>query len=153
MSENTESPISAEQPGVENQVNTLVQSFVRFSTAITVFGMQQVQTAVESRDPQGSFKQLHQLVDSLTGALSSQLDDSRKATLESVSGISAEVVSKTLSSLNPANLNPQDLMQATGDIIKRTSSSLSNLVSPVASSPNAGPGEPVSAGDVLTSHA
>ena len=148
MSENTQAPDS---PAEGNPAQTLVTSFVRLSTAITVFGLQQVQTAVESRDPQTSFRQLHQLVDSLADALSSHLDESRQATVRNVSGMGADVVGKTLQSFNPANLNPQDLMQTTGEIIKRTSASLSSLVNPAPAARNPGPGEPVAAGDALSS--
>ena len=115
----------------------LMQSFVRLSAAVTVYGMQQVQTAVESRDPQGSLQQLTQLVDSLTGALSSQLDESHNATVDSVVG-------RTMDSIKTVPLNPQDLMQATADIFKRTSASVSGLM---GTKPSAG--EPQAAGEVL----
>ena len=131
-------------PPPATDVQQLIHSFVRLSTAMTVYGMQQVQTAVESRDPQGSLHKLNDLVESLTGALSSQLDEARKATLANVSGVGADVVSKTLGALNPATLNPQEIMQATGDIIKRTSASLSSLMNPKPSA-----GEPQAAGEVL----
>ena len=110
----------------------LIESFVRLSTAMTVYSMQQVQSAVETRDPQGSLKQLHQLVDSLTGALSSQLDESGKAKVDSV-------VDKTLESLNP-----QELMHTTADMFKRTTASLTGLMN---SKPSAS--EPQAAGEVL----
>lgn len=110
----------------------LIQSFVRLSAAMTVYSMQQVQSAVETRDPQGSLKQLHQLVDSLTGALSSQLDESGKATVDNV-------VDKTLESLDP-----QELMHTTADMFKRTTASLTGLMNSKRSA-----SEPQAAGEVL----
>jgi hypothetical protein len=47
----------------------------RLSAAISVFGLQQVQTAVESADTNESVKKLREVIDAMAAAVSAKIDE------------------------------------------------------------------------------
>jgi hypothetical protein len=47
----------------------------RLSAAISVFGLQQVQTAVESADTNESVKKLREVIDAMVAAVSAKIDE------------------------------------------------------------------------------
>ncbi|HVV46185.1 MAG TPA: hypothetical protein VHC72_13320 [Bryobacteraceae bacterium] len=62
----------------------LLNSLVRLSAAMTVYGMQEVQTAAGSVHPEKSVEKLREMIDSLADSLSSRIDDKRRPMLDNI---------------------------------------------------------------------
>src|ERR1700733_7866546 len=80
----------------------LINSLVRLSAASTVYTIQQLQTAAASADPADSLQRLCQIIDSMTNAITAQIDAARKPTVDSISSMGSNVVGKTMDALNPS---------------------------------------------------
>lgn len=134
----------------------LLNSMVRLSAAVTVYGMQEVQSAVGAVDPQESVDKLRDMIDSMAAAVSSKIDEKRRPTLESISNLGRDVVDRTVGrtmdtlsdKLNVPSMSPRDLAQSTSDAVKSTSDWLDGIVKP---HPTTLAGEPVAAEEVLAS--
>jgi hypothetical protein len=106
----------------------LINSFVRLSAAMTVYSMQQVQTAVESVDPRETVTKLQKMIDSMTDALVAQIEESKKPALDSMSNLGKDMVGKTFDTINMAAMSPRDIVQQTGEIVKKTTDSLASMI-------------------------
>jgi hypothetical protein len=101
----------------------LINSLVRLSAASTVYTIQQLQSAAASADPADSLHRLCQIIDSMTNALTAQIDAARKPTVDSISSMGSNVVGKTLDALNPT-----ELIHATNDAIRKTTDSMASII-------------------------
>ena len=72
-----------------------LNSLVRLSAAITVFGVQQVQTAVGSANTKDSVDKMRDVIDGMAAAVSAQIDQSKLPTLDSISNLGHGVVKTT----------------------------------------------------------
>jgi len=79
---------------MEGTLQETLNSLVRLSAAITVFGVQQVQTAVGSADTKDSAGKLREVIDGMAAAVSAQIDESRLPTLDSISNLGHDVVDR-----------------------------------------------------------
>jgi hypothetical protein len=70
-------------------------SLVRLSTAITVFGVQQVQNTVGSVNPMESAGKLREVIDGMAAAVSAQIDPTKMPSLDSISDLGHGVVDRT----------------------------------------------------------
>jgi predicted transcriptional regulator len=129
-------------------VQDLINSFVRLSAAITVYSMQQMQSAVETIDPKDSVTRLRKMLDSMTEALTAQIDESKKPTVDSMSNLGSDVVERTFDSLNVSGLTPKDFVQTTSDIVKKTSDSLAGMIK-TGEHKKASSSTPQEAGEIL----
>jgi hypothetical protein len=118
---------SLQNPGGE-VVQELINSFVRLSAAMSVYSMQQMATAVETIDPKDSVNKLKKMIDSMTDALTSQIDASKKKTVDSISNLGADVVSRTFDTLNVSSLAPHEIVKTTNDMVRKTSDSLASMI-------------------------
>jgi hypothetical protein len=109
-------------------VQDLINSFVRLSAAMTVYTLQQMQSAVDTIDPKDSVNKLKKMIDSMTEALTAQIDESKMKTVESISNLGADVVERTFDTLNVQALNPHDLVKSTNDMVRKTSDSLASII-------------------------
>jgi hypothetical protein len=99
-------------------VQDLINSFVRLSAAMTVYSVQQMQSAVDTLDPKDSAVRLKQMLDFMSDALTAQIDDSKKSTVESMSKIGADVVGRTFDALNVLALKAGEKTASPADIPK-----------------------------------
>lgn len=117
----------------------LLNSLVRLSAAVTVFGMQEIHTTAGTVDPGESVDKLREMIDSMANKISSKIDESRRPTLESFSSLGKNVVDQTVgrtmetlnSTLNVPSMLPRDILQSTSDAVKSTSDWLGEIVKPV----------------------
>ena len=66
----------------------LVESVVRFSTAMSLFGLQQIQNVVDlASDSQAARKKVQASLDAITSALSTQLDENKRPAIDSASNL------------------------------------------------------------------
>jgi hypothetical protein len=75
----------------------LMRSMVRFSAALTAFGLQQLQNAFSNpRQSLKSVDQLQEAMDSVTQSLTSRIDESEKTAMNSMVSIGSDLVAKTV---------------------------------------------------------
>ena len=98
----------------------LISSLMRFSGAVTMFTLEQVQNAVGApTDTRTAIRTLTATLNAMSESLISKIDEPKRAAHESMSKAQAEMVGRTL---NAVNLNaPDELMQ-------KTSASFSNVL-------------------------
>jgi hypothetical protein len=114
----------------------LLNSMVRLSAAMTVFGMQQVETAVGSVDATESLNKLREVIDAMAAAVTSKIDEAKRPTLDSVSNLGHDVVGRTMSSMNSlkvTSINPREIVQNTSEMVSKTSDWLDKMVKPAPS--------------------
>jgi len=120
----------------------VVNSFVRLSTTMTVFGIQQVQTAFETMDTSQAMDRARSVMDGMTKSLISQMDEEKRSTAKSMSKASEEVVDRTWKALDP-----HDLIDTTSEFVRRTSDAVTKAVSDFGTKHSAS--EPVAAEEAL----
>ena len=131
----------------------LINSFVRLSAAMSVYSMQQMQSAVETIDPRDSVTKLKKMIDSMTDALTAQIDESKMKTVDSISNLGADVVDRTFNTLSVPGLNPRDLVDTTNKMVRKTTDSLANIIkSEKGEDKKSSAGTPQAAEVVLATH-
>lgn len=95
---------------------------------MSAYTLQQMQTAVDTLDTKDSVSKLKKMIDSMTDALTAQIDESKKKTVDSISNLGADVVERTFDTFNMQGLKPHDLVESTNDMVRKTSDSLSNII-------------------------
>jgi hypothetical protein len=129
----------------------LINSFVRLSAAMSIYSLQQMQSAVETIDPKDSVTKLKKMIDSMADALTAQIDESKKQTVDSISNLGADVVERTFDTVS--GLTPRDLVQQTNDMVRKTTDSLSGMIkSDKADDKKSSASTPKAAGEVLAAH-
>jgi hypothetical protein len=131
-------------------VQDLINSFVRLSAAMSVYSLQQMQSAVGTVDPKDSIEKLKKMIDSMTEALTAQIDESKKQTVESISNLGSGVVERTFDTVS--NLNPRDIVQNTSDVVRKTTDSIAGMIKSDKSDDKKSASTPQAAGEVLASH-
>jgi hypothetical protein len=125
-------------------VQDLINSFVRLSAAMTVYSLQQMQSAADTIDAKDSVAKLKKMIDSMTDALTAQIDESKKKTMESISNLGTDVVERTFETLNKPT-----------EIVRKTTDSLANIMKSDKTDDKkhaAGKHKPKAAEEVLVSH-
>jgi hypothetical protein len=98
----------------------LISSLMRFSGAVTMFGIEQIQNAVGAPvDTRTAIATLTSTLNAMSDSLISKLDEPKRAAHESMSKSQSEMVSRTLYTVN---LNAPD------ELMKKTSASISGAV-------------------------
>ena len=113
----------------------LIFSMMRFSGAITMFGMEQVQNAITAPpDTRAALVRLCNTLDSMSEALASKLDGPKRTALDSMSKSQLDILDSTSSAVN---LDAVNLDTAT-DFMTRTSDSLAGMMGGSANGKAAG---------------
>jgi hypothetical protein len=114
----------------------LLNSMVRLSAAVTVYSMQEVQSAVGTVDPAEGVGKLRDMIDSLANAVTSKIDESKRPMLESFSSLGHDVVDRTVGrtmdtlndTLKVSSMYPRDLVKSGLDVAKSASDRLDGIV-------------------------
>ena len=98
----------------------LISSLMRFSGAVTLFSIEQIQNAAGApADTRAAIARMIETLDSMSESLISKIDEPKRAAHESMSKAQSDVVGRTF---NAVNLNAPD------ELMKKTSASLSSAV-------------------------
>jgi chemotaxis regulatin CheY-phosphate phosphatase CheZ len=112
----------------------LIISMMRFSTAVTLFGLEQLESAMNSMgggdDLSNTMDRFRKNLDSFTDLLSKEIDPKKRETLKSVINMSEEAVHRTMEGMNV--VDPREVMRATSDLLKKTSNSVAEMVTRTA---------------------
>jgi hypothetical protein len=99
----------------------LISSMMRFSGAVTMFGLEQVQNAMSApADTQAALVRLRETLDSMSKSLASKLDEPKKAALDSMSKSQADIIDGAMGVVD---------FDAAGEFVKKTSESISDAIS------------------------
>ncbi len=103
----------------------LVDSVVRFSTAMSLFGVQQIQNVVEiAVDSNAAMKRVQQSLDAVTTVVLDQLDPGKRPTIDSISNL----VDKTYTTLNIPALDPKKVVQTATDAVRKTADTMTDAM-------------------------
>ena len=98
----------------------LITSMIRFSGAVAMFSLEQVQNAVSA--PSDTQRALTRLCDTLNGmskSLVSKLDEPKRAAFESMTRSQTEILDGAADAVN---------LDVAGDLMKKTSESLASVL-------------------------
>lgn len=124
----------------------LMESMVRFSTAMTLFGLQQVQNVIDlSSDSKAAHRKFRTGLDAISDALTEQLDESKRKAVDSAS----KLVDTTYDAF-PV-LDPGTLVDNVTDVIRKTADTMSDAISRASKKTEKDEAEePVNASTILT---
>ncbi|HYK89948.1 MAG TPA: hypothetical protein VE398_14325 [Acidobacteriota bacterium] len=116
-------------------MQNLIISMMKFSAAVTLFGMEQLQNTLNmvegEEDLSKTMERFEQAINSLTETLTSRIDEKKKETLSSITKMSEDVVNRTFDGMSM--MDPREVMRATNDLIQKTSDTTADWVSKAAS--------------------
>ena len=139
--------------GQETGLRELTSSMIRFTNAVTLFSMQQMQNALGAvTDSQAVINRFCGALDAISNTLSTQIDATKKSTLDSMTRTGSEMVDRTMDAMNVQALNPREVMDTTADIMRKTSDLMADIVrrtSGAVQGAAAGASEPEPAADAL----
>lgn len=117
----------------------LLNSMVKLSAAMTVFGIQQMQGAVGTTDTKESVDKLRDVIDAMAAAVSARIDESRRPVVDRISNLPGDIMDKAIDS-------SKGVVQNTSDMMKSTTNWVSGMIRP-ANAPASS--EPKSAEEAL----
>ena len=116
-------------------MSNLIASMARFSTAMTLFGVDQLEKTMNvvggGAELAKTVEEFETTLNSLTSVLTEKMDDKKKDTLQSVTKMAEETVSRTLDSMEV--VDPREVLKATTDLLQKTSDVTAGWVSRAAS--------------------
>jgi hypothetical protein len=110
------------------EAQELINSFVRLSAAMTVFGMQQMQTAVGNVDPNDAIGKLREVLDAMTNIVNAHIEESRRPTVESMTTLGKNMMDRTWDAISMSAPQPKDLMNVANDGLRRATSGLNEFM-------------------------
>jgi hypothetical protein len=126
----------------------LIVSMMRFSTAVTLYGYEQLQSSVAFAQGEGELNgtldRLQATIDSLSEVLVDNLGGGKKATLRSITSMAEDMVKGSFEGMR--FVDPREMMKATADMIRQSADALAGRVSKVTLAEGE---EPKPAADVL----
>src|SRR5262245_31891966 len=124
--------------GQDTGLRELTASMIRFTNAVTLFSMQQMQNALGAvTDSQAVINRFCGALDAISHTLSTQIDSTKKSTLDSMTRTGSEMVDRTMDAMNVQALHPKEMMDTTADLMRKTSESMSDMVRRTASAAHA----------------
>ena len=110
-------------------VQDLMNSMIRFSAAITIFGQQQLQNAVSTAmNTESGIKAMREALDSATTVLTSQIDEKQKSTVKSVSDLGTDLVSRTFDTMQMSRLDPRQIVETAGSMVRQVSETIESAI-------------------------
>src|SRR5712692_7569959 len=115
--------------GQDVGLRELTSSMIRFTNAVTLFSMQQMQNALGAvTDSQAVINRFCGALDAISNTLSTQIDATKKSTLDSMTRTGSEMVDRTMDVMNVQALNPREILDTTADVMRKTTDSMADIV-------------------------
>src|SRR6201982_506882 len=87
--------------GQEIGLRELTSSMIRFTNAVTLFSMQQMQNALGAvTDSQAVINRFCGALDAISNTLSTQIDSTKKSTLDTMTKTGSEMVDRTMEAMH-----------------------------------------------------
>src|SRR5262245_40058175 len=110
----------------------LINSVARFSAAMTLFGIQELQNVVGAAASPDYMDRFRKSLDSISNAISGELDATGRPALDSVTNLSSEMVGRTVETLKTPAFDPRQMLQTASDMIRKTADSLARPMAAAA---------------------
>ena len=111
-------------------MQSLMVSVVRLSTAATLFGLEQMQTAVDvtmgRRGLSTALEDLTNTIDSMAESLANKTGEEKQRTLESITRATKRVVDSSADAI--AVMDPKRVVEATNDVLRKSTDAVSNFI-------------------------
>ena len=128
-------------PTLTGSIEKLFFSTMRFSGAATLYGVQQLEAAVNVfEDEDGISRQMDQFgatVESLTNCLTDDISPGKKEALESISTVTGRVVRQTLEVAR--FLDPREVLRVANNLAHRSSETMSSWMGKKEPAPDEAP--------------
>ena len=115
-------------------MTNLVVSMVRFSAALTLYGVEQLENSLSllegGTDVSKTILGMEKTLNSMSDVLMREMDAKKKETLDSVSKASQEMVDRTLEGMEI--MDPREVFKASTDLLQKTSDVTAKWVSKAA---------------------
>ena len=115
-------------------MSNLIASIARFSTALALFGVEQLEKTMDipggGQEVSKSIEELETTLNSLTDVLAGKMDKKKKETLHSVTKMTEETISRTVDSMEV--MDPREMLKASTDLLQKTSDVTANWASKAA---------------------
>ena len=111
-------------------MQSLMVSVVRLSTAATLFGLEQIETAVEVTLGRRGFStavdDLANTIDSMSESLVDKTAEEKRRTLDSITRATKRVVDSSADAM--AVMDPKRVVEATNDVLRKSTDAVSNFI-------------------------
>lgn len=115
-------------------MSNLISSMARFSTAMTLFGVEQLEKTMNvfggEAELSKTIEEFEKTLNSMTNILTGKMDEKKKETVQSLGKMTEETVSRTLDSMNV--LDPREVLKASTEMLQKTSDVTAEWVSRTA---------------------
>jgi hypothetical protein len=113
--------------GGEAVVKDLMTSMARLSAALTIFGIEQAQNAVDAlSDSKASTEKFRKTIDSLTDAVIAQVDERHRDTLKEMSDAGAKFVERSWDSVSEVDTG--GMIDSASKVIRKTADALTEAL-------------------------
>jgi hypothetical protein len=130
-------------------VQELMNSMIRFSAALTMFGQQQLQNAISTgMSSEQGLKSMREAIDSATNVLTAKIDEKQQSTYKSVTDLGSDLVSRTFDTMQMTRLDPSQIVETTGKMVRQVSETIESAIGKKTTT-EASTGEPQPAAEVL----
>lgn len=129
-------------------VQELVNSMIRFSAAMTVFGQQQIQNAMSNAmNTESGLNAMREALDSATQVLTAQIDEKQRSTMKSVSDLGTDLVSRTFDTMQMSRLDPRQIVESTGSMVRQVTETIENAIKRTSAAASAATAAATSSGE------
>ena len=115
-------------------MSNLIATMARFSTAMTLFGVEQLEKTMNvvggGAELNTTVEELEQTLNALTEVLTGKMDEKKKETLSSVTKMTEETIGRTMDSMEV--LDPRELVKTSSGLLQKTTEATSEWVSKAA---------------------
>jgi hypothetical protein len=107
-------------------MSNLIASMARFSAAMTLFGVEQLEKSLKvagnGEDLSRAVDDFEKTLNSLTDLLTREIDDKKQETLESVTKVTEDTVKRTMGSMEA--INPREMLKASTDLLQKAAAAV-----------------------------
>lgn len=123
-------------------MDKLLVSMMRFSTAMTLFGVQQMETAMNTvsggEDINDSMEKFCTALDSFSEAVSKSIDDSKMETLDSVTRVCEDTLKRAMDGIGENMTDPREAFKSATDMMRKATDSATQWMNCEKSDSSAG---------------
>lgn len=116
-------------------MSNLIASMTRFSTAMTLFGIEQLEKSMNvvggADELSKTVEEFEKTLNSLTDVLNGKIDEKKKETLQSVTKMTEDTVNRTLDGMEM--VDPREVVKASTDLLQKSSDVAAGWVSRASS--------------------
>jgi len=111
-------------------MDQLLVSMMRFSTAVTLFGIQQMESAMNTVTGSENFKdsldKFRTALDDFSEAVGKEIDKSKRETLDSITRACEDTLKRAMDGMNENMTDPREALNTAADLMKKATDSLSD---------------------------